>query len=55
LIRPHRGWAPQRNARHVRKMGAQTHGKARPQDGRPREARHGKTPRGKAWPGKARC
>jgi hypothetical protein len=31
LIRPHRGWAPQRIARHVRKMGAQTHGKARPQ------------------------
>jgi hypothetical protein len=24
LIRPHQGWAPQRNARHVRKMGAQT-------------------------------
>jgi hypothetical protein len=23
LIRPHQGWAPQRNARHVRKMGAQ--------------------------------
>ena len=31
LIRPHQGWAPQRNARHVRKMGAQTQHKARPQ------------------------
>jgi hypothetical protein len=35
LIRPHQGWAPQRNARHVRKMGAQTQHKARPQVGRP--------------------
>ena len=26
LIRPHQGWPPQRNARHVRKMGAPTHG-----------------------------
>jgi hypothetical protein len=30
-------WAPQRNARHVRKLGAQTQRKARPQDGRPNE------------------
>jgi hypothetical protein len=29
------GWAPQRNARHVRKMGAQKQCKARPQVGRP--------------------
>src|ERR1700678_4119190 len=35
LIRPHQGWAPQRNARHVRKMGAQTQRKARPQVARP--------------------
>jgi hypothetical protein len=35
LIRPHQGWAPQRNARHVRKMGTQTQRKARPQVGRP--------------------
>jgi hypothetical protein len=35
LIRPHQGWAPQRNARHVRKMGAQTQHKACPQVGRP--------------------
>src|ERR1700683_3069623 len=28
-------WAPQRNARHVRKMGAPTQRKARPQVGRP--------------------
>jgi hypothetical protein len=35
LIRPHQGWAPQRNARHVRKMGAQTQRKAHPQVGRP--------------------
>ena len=35
LIRPHQGWAPQRNPRHVRKMGAQTQHKARPQVGRP--------------------
>jgi hypothetical protein len=28
-------WAPQRNARHVRKMGAQTQRKARPQVGHP--------------------
>jgi hypothetical protein len=37
LIRPHQGWVPQRNARRVRKMGAQTQRKARPQDGRPNE------------------
>jgi S-ribosylhomocysteine lyase LuxS involved in autoinducer biosynthesis len=37
LIRPHPGWAPQRNERRVRKMGAQTQRKARPQDGRPNE------------------
>jgi hypothetical protein len=35
LIRPHQGWAPQRNARHVRKLGAPTQRKARPQDGQP--------------------
>src|SRR3984957_8225086 len=35
LIWPHQGWAPQRNARHVRKMGAQTQHKAHPQVGRP--------------------
>ena len=35
LIRPHQGWAPQRNARRVRKMGAQTQHKAHPQVGRP--------------------
>jgi hypothetical protein len=35
LIRPHQGWVPQRNARRVRKMGAQTQHKARPQVGRP--------------------
>jgi hypothetical protein len=35
LIRPHQGWAPQHNRRHVRKMGAQTQHKARPQVGRP--------------------
>jgi len=35
LIRPHQGWAPQCNARHVRKMGGQTQHKARPQVGRP--------------------
>jgi hypothetical protein len=35
LIRPQQVWAPQRNARHVRKMGAQTQHKARPQVGRP--------------------
>ena len=35
LIRPHKGWAPQRNARHVRKMGAQTQHKTRPQFWRP--------------------
>jgi hypothetical protein len=35
LIRPHQGWAPQRNARHVRKLGAPTQRRARPQDGRP--------------------
>src|SRR3984957_20143064 len=34
-MRPHQGWAPQRNARHVRKMGAQTQREARPQVGRP--------------------
>src|ERR1700678_3112023 len=28
-------WAPQRNARHVRKLGAPTQRKKRPQDGRP--------------------
>jgi hypothetical protein len=37
LIRPHQGWAPQRNERRVHKMGAQTQRKARPQDGRPNE------------------
>jgi hypothetical protein len=37
LIRPHPGWAPQRNERRVRKMGAQTQRKARPQDGCPNE------------------
>jgi hypothetical protein len=37
LIRPHQGWAPQPNERRVRKMGAQTQRKARPQDGRPNE------------------
>jgi hypothetical protein len=37
LIRPHPGWAPQRNERRVRKMGAQTQRKASPQDGRPNE------------------
>jgi hypothetical protein len=37
LIRPHPGWAPQRNERRVRKMGAQTQRKVRPQDGRPNE------------------
>jgi hypothetical protein len=37
LIRPHQGWAPQRNARRVRKMGAQTQRKAISQDGRPNE------------------
>jgi hypothetical protein len=25
LIQPHQGWAPQRNTRHVRKLGAPTH------------------------------
>jgi hypothetical protein len=35
LIRPHQGWVPQRNARHVRKMGAQTQHETRPQVGRP--------------------
>jgi hypothetical protein len=35
LIRPHQGWAPQRNAGHVRKLGAPTQRRARPQDGRP--------------------
>jgi hypothetical protein len=36
LIRPHQGWAPQLNARHVHKMGAQTQHKAGcPQVGRP--------------------
>jgi hypothetical protein len=35
LIRPHQGWAPQRNVRHVRKMGAQMQHKARPQVGHP--------------------
>jgi hypothetical protein len=35
LIWPHQGWAPQRNARHVRKLGAPTQRKARPQVGRP--------------------
>jgi hypothetical protein len=35
LIRPHPGWAPQRNKRRVRKMGTQTQHKARPQVGRP--------------------
>ena len=35
LIRPHQVWVPQRNATHVRKMGAQTHHKAHPQVGRP--------------------
>jgi hypothetical protein len=35
LIRPHPGWVPQCNERHVRKMGAPTQRKARPQDGRP--------------------
>jgi hypothetical protein len=35
LIRPHQGWAPQCNAKRVRKMGAQTQHKARPQVGRP--------------------
>jgi hypothetical protein len=35
LIWLHQGWAPQRNARHVRKMGAQTQRKARPQVGHP--------------------
>jgi hypothetical protein len=35
LIRPHPGWAPQRNERRVHKMGAQTQCKARPQDGHP--------------------
>jgi hypothetical protein len=35
LIWPPQGWAPQRNARHVRKMGAQTQHKARPQVGHP--------------------
>ena len=34
-VGPHQGWAPQRNERHVRKMGAQTQCKARPQVGRP--------------------
>src|ERR1700678_3905166 len=35
LIRPHQGWAPQRNTRHVRELAAPTQRKARPQDGRP--------------------
>jgi hypothetical protein len=35
LIRPPQVWAPQRNARHVHKMGAQTQHKARPQVGHP--------------------
>jgi hypothetical protein len=35
LIRPHQGSAPQDNAKCVRKMGAQTQHKARPQVGRP--------------------
>jgi hypothetical protein len=34
LIRPHQGWVPERNARRVRKMGAQTQCKASSQDGR---------------------
>jgi hypothetical protein len=35
LIRPHQGWAPQLNARHVCKMGTQTQHKACPQVWRP--------------------
>jgi hypothetical protein len=35
LIRPHQGTASQRNEKRVRKMGAQTQHKARPQVGRP--------------------
>jgi hypothetical protein len=35
LIQPHQGWLPQRNARHVHKLGAPTQCKARPQVGRP--------------------
>jgi hypothetical protein len=35
LMPDHQGWAPQRNARHVRKMGTQTQHKDRPQVGRP--------------------
>jgi hypothetical protein len=35
LIRPHQGWAPQRNTRHVRKLGAPTQCNARLQVGRP--------------------
>jgi hypothetical protein len=35
LIQPHQGWLPQRNARHVRKLGAPTQHKARPQVGHP--------------------
>jgi hypothetical protein len=35
LIRPLQGWAPERNARRVRKMGARTQRKASSQDGRP--------------------
>jgi hypothetical protein len=37
LIRPHPSWASQRNERRVRKMGAQTQCKARPQDGHTNE------------------
>jgi hypothetical protein len=51
LIWPHQGWAPQRNARHVRngrpnntrhvrKLGAPTQRKARPQVGRPKHVRN---------------
>jgi len=35
LIQPHQGWLPQRNTRHVRKLGASTQCKARLQLGRP--------------------
>jgi hypothetical protein len=35
LIRPHQGWAPQRNARHIHKMDAQMKHKARLQVGCP--------------------
>jgi hypothetical protein len=37
LIRPHPGWAPQRNERCVRKMGAQTQRQTCSQDERPNE------------------